>query len=296
MLSKLFQKRSRNGFILCLVCSLLLVLPQRGFSQGALPGWMGVIDNPGSKNIILRENPPTVTPTSYNLSDRICSIGDGTEFEVTKELQVLNGEKWYGITIPSNTSINNPIGCPSRRPLTGWIVGQFSDGQRVVNLFPPDSQQQDPPSSPEYNEPEQVTPEEEALLDQADQVEREKTGQGLGFLKYLYLSVGSFFGLLVITVEREDSRADFSLMRHVFKSPFFWYRTLVLVFVNIIFVGLIVETFGTEQVVVTPEQISSGNLIPGLLRMFSGNNWGAFIGGFILSILILRFMSFTEKD
>jgi hypothetical protein len=60
-------------------------------------------------------------------------VNDGTQFVAQERRSLINGELWYRVTINEFTPPSAP--CPPP-PFSGWIIGQFANGDIVVELAP----------------------------------------------------------------------------------------------------------------------------------------------------------------
>ncbi|HEX5720513.1 MAG TPA: hypothetical protein VF179_30440 [Thermoanaerobaculia bacterium] len=107
---------------------LLLITTESSAQENRIFPLRGVVACPGRPGLHIRRAPPEVTTFSYNLTDPICGVGNGSEFVALEELYIANGEIWFRVNV---TKILKPTGhCPQN--LTGWMVAKLkSVGQSL---------------------------------------------------------------------------------------------------------------------------------------------------------------------
>jgi hypothetical protein len=284
--------------------------------------------------IYVREGPPMVSGLGYQLADSICSVDNGTQLVATERRSVVNGEIWYRVEInsiaPADNNCPQPpfIGWVIGKFANGDDVVVLETVAETPNPRPSPSPDPSPSPSPSPSPDPSPTPTPDPSPGPGPDPDPTATptpipeptatvpptanppsrtpaeieqgiGGGLQWFTllghYLLLSLGAVFGFVVISIERADNDPDFDL----FKSDqslwedlkrvrkIYWFRLCVAVFiVNLFrfaalnFVG--VSNFKEELVLATFQFITQGFL-------------GSFIGGFILAVLLLKFVSFTEE-
>ncbi|MBU8922948.1 MAG: hypothetical protein KOO63_14115 [Bacteroidales bacterium] len=292
----------------------------------------GVITNPSRNNLVVREYPPDVTAFSYKLAEKVCSVGVGTIFEAIKEVRIINGEVWYRVHI-DNMDISNPSPDWDGNDIEGWIAGRIKktwvvsflpedikrysrrltavrmpelspdpeDGRTIVveaateaeeESSEPDSSEYFPPAGEEPGDIEFAGPltgeeEDTAVVDTAEPVfgtgEYVDSDQG-GFsilLRYLLLLLGSCTAVVVLAIEKNQS-----LNIKKWFSPIIPFEFVILGLANIIFVALLLNTF-VER--------SGSSIVFECISVFAGPNFGFVFLGFIISVLLLKFMAFARK-
>ena len=277
--------------------------------------------------IVVREGPPQVSGLDYELAQPICSVNDGTQFVAQERRSLINGELWYRVTIDAVIPPAAP--CPPI-PFSGWIIGQFANGDIVVELAPislapdpiPDptpipTPTPDPTPSPTATLTPDPTPDPTSTPDPtpspgstptatpsppptelSDTEEQNQLGSDWSRLnllgQYWFLSIGAIFGFVVVSIERADNNPDFDIispndetlgerLRKIKKI--YWLRLGIAVFiVNFIRFSVFDVLAGIE----------SNEISRALFNFMTQGFTGSFVGGFVLAVLLLKFVSFTE--
>jgi hypothetical protein len=290
--------------------------------------------------IFVREGPPEVSGLDYELAQPICSVNDGTQFVAQERRSLINGELWYRVTINEFMPPSAP--CPPP-PFSGWIIGQFANGDIVVELAPvapasdsantptPDpipTPTPDPTPSPTATPTATPTPTPDPTPDPtldpnptpdptpspgstpttpplpsptelSDTEEQNRLGSDWGRLnllgQYWVLSIGAIFGFVVVSLERADNNPNFDIispndetlgerLRKIKKI--YWLRLGIAVFiVNFIRFSVFDVLAGIE----------SNEVSRALFDFMTQGFTGSFVGGFVLAVLLLKFVSFTEE-
>lgn len=321
--------------LLAAVLLILAVAPVvvAGEAEIKLPA-RGVIINPSRKNIVIRKDPPKVSAFSYKLADKICSVGVGTIFEAMKEERIVNGEVWYRVRI-DRRAVRNPSAEWDGGDIDGWMAGRIRNtwvvsferedikhymGFTTAIRLPKTSSgpEEDRATGEETVETvvEEPVPEEVAVSERPSGSEDDTAGTvgtepptedepdtavidaagpihgtgehvdpdqgGFSFLlRYLLLLLGSCAAVVVLAIERSQS-----LNIKKWFSPIIPFEFLVLGLANIIFVALLLNTFIKK---------SESSVVFECITVFAGPNFGFIFLGFIVSVLLSKFMAFAKK-
>lgn len=262
----------------------------------------GVIINLSGKNLTVRKAPPDVNAFSYKLADKICSVGVGTVFEAIKEIRIVNGEVWYRVHI-DREDVKNSFGWDGK-DIDGWMAGRFRN-RWAVSFLPEDIKRYErklykmvPP--PLTTDPSTGQTTGETVQDPAGDPTEETSGAGStgplseiedsddsdqgGFsilFRYFLLLLGSCTAVVVLAIEKSQS-----LNIKKWFSPIIPFEFVILGLANIIFVALLLNTFVKK---------SESSIVFECITVFAGPNFGFAFLGFIISVLLLKFMAFTRK-
>lgn len=250
-----------------------------------------IVGRPNNDGITLRirETPPTINSLGiYQLGEELCLLQDGTKFQATERQNIINGEVWYGVTITEPIPVANSCNQP---PFSAWIIGQFSNGDRILQF-----------EDPQTASPEIIAPEEDVTSDTSNQPEsnREEKGSfGNNFesRNLVFWSLGALLGFCIVAIEKADNNPSFDIeinpklllkqFKKIRKVDCLRLLTLVIVAFTIRFSIFSIYLNNPAFDEADPTQTA-------LINFISGGILGSFIGGFILAILLLRFISFTE--
>ena len=313
--------RAWKGVLLCLFTSLTVFV----WSFAERPSWgqavnpapapapvaiaqieeMGVIRNPGPNAIVVRDSAPSTIPF-YSLGNRLCSIDDDTVFRIKGQQQLFNDEVWYNVELIPDRTVSTT--CNFERDgdalSNAWIIGQFANGEAVLNTWQVERPYRSAPSptpTPEFSPsqtPETYPP---TAADDIELSQRAQERQGPGerariiiefiktLVRYPFILLGTCIGLIVIIIEREDSKPNFSFSRirkHHIKTWLFLYRLILLFVVN---------SFAINFVAAPAEVLASDDLLIQSIERLSGSNIGVFSLGFILTVIFLKFISFVDE-
>jgi hypothetical protein len=250
-----------------------------------------IVGRPNSNGITLRirETPPTINNLGiYQLGKEICLLQDGTKFQAIQRQNIINGEVWYGVTITEPIPKNNDC---NQSPFSAWIIGQFSNGDRILQF-----------EEPQIAPPVLIPPEEDLSSDMSNQAERngeevDSFGNHFESRNLVFWSLGALLGFCIVAIEKADNNPDFDIdlspkmlfkqLQKIRKVDCLRLLTLVIIAFTIRFSIFSIYLSNPAFEDADPTQIA-------LINFISGGILGSFIGGFILAILLLRFISFTE--
>ncbi len=250
----------------------MLVLMSATFSAHASPDdlpFRGVVLNPLNTEVAafaVRANPPTATATNYTLGLFSCAVFPGTTLYATDERQIANGEVWYSVQVESSPAPARPSQCAVGA--TGWMVGELKAGASVVRI----TTRRAPPPPPAL-----------AVTEAKREVKTsgEEKPHTLWWY-YLFLVAGTVIAMVLLTWER---------YREVALAPLVKRLTMVEIVVvaaaNVIILALVIPLYCTI------ETKSSTAL---LLQQSTLRPDGHFVLGFILTVLLLKSVSFAKES
>lgn len=125
-------------------------------------------------------------------------------------------------------------------------------------------------------------------------------GQGLQglslFIHYLFLSLGAFCGFIIISIEKADNDPGFDFFPDGETKGFiariqsirkiFWIRLLIILITINIFRLSALDSLGSTKY--------NNELINAAINFITQGISGSFIGGLILTVILLKFISFTD--
>lgn len=223
----------------------------------------GVVQTATADGLALRRAPPTATPVSYELADRICGLQNGTKFIATEQAYVANGEIWFRVYVTDLVRLGDDS-CSSQHP-AGWMVARNTNSWLVMIL----DQGVAVPSQLSTG----------ALLE--GQIEQREAESIKPFVDYSLLLLGTLFAVCVIAVIRAGA-----LSPKAWLSGFLVFEFAVLSMVNLVVMGTLMD-----QLIVVDEP----NFMFTLFKVINGTSGGVALLGFLLSIVCLRFISFVKS-
>ena len=303
-------------FIILLLAMPALAADNRDFR---LP-LTGIVAPSKGGRLTVHQAPPEVGAFSYKRAERICALGAGSKFTASKDVHIITGELWF--KIKADKPVNHDC---KKVPVSGWILARSQSGILSVDVIEerPEIQQfalreylqqqqaligevgnlgafvaqgstatASPAEEQAATRPDETddadeteTPAEEESMATVDETETSEMPQGESpspFGDFLLVFLGSVLGTLVIAIERARSI-------HIAEwfSPLLVFEGVVLAIVNFI----VAHTFVDELFSVG--EVSTVFLI---LRAIYSAPAGFLLWGFVLSILLLKFISFDKGD
>lgn len=244
-----------------LLFGLTVTVSAQTFPTPFLGQVIGIKDYP----LALRVSPPNVSGGSYARGSFVCAAFPGTTFYATDRSQLATGETWYFVQIarpmPGTTACAPNV--------TGWMVGQLKDGRTAIAPLQPGAT---PPLG---------TAKGAAAQPQPASVKTVPTGGGLPspFWTYPLLILGTFLAVVVLTWERNR--------RVSWQDPI--KRLAVFEFVTLAVANV------TSLLVLAPayRQVEPNAWGAKMLQQLTGTSLGHILLGFILSIVIMKSVSFA---
>lgn len=226
----------------------------------------GVVSCPGKPGLYVRRVPPEVTAFSYKLTDPICGVRNGSEFIALEESYLANGEIWFKVYF---AKVTKPIGhCPPQ--LSGWMIAKLKDRWAVSIL-----EQNVALRSPQ-------TVAQTTLKPSAAAVKVEEGTSFKPLLDYFLLLLGTALAVCVVSIERAKNIR----IAH-------WANSLVAFeFLALSAVNLFVAALLIDQLSQVPEP----NLLFHLFRIVQGSPGGFALLGFLLAVVLMKFMSFAKSS
>lgn len=232
----------------------------------------GLVSSSSTEGLAVRESPPAATRLTYKLGDRICGIGNGSQFIAFEQVFIANGEIWFQVLVTEVTKSLGGIGCPST-PFEGWMVAKLKTRWAVTILE------------------EGLSLETSTGREMVEAVERPLEAEPAFWLNdisyaplfdYLLLLLGSGAAVCVVAIKQAEKIHP----KHWF-TKLRAFEFLILGTVNVIFVGLLIDQL---------YEVAEPSFLFRLLEVLQTSEGGFMLLGFVLSVLLLRFMSFADKD
>lgn len=200
-----------------------------------------------------------------------------------------------------------PIPIPQTTPEPTPTADPSSDPASTPNLVPdPTLPESTPTVSPDPTPTPVPTPSPQATIPPTTisdtptpTEEAQNIGGGLQWFSllghYSLLSFGAIFGFIVISIERADNNSEFDVfpegesfwegLKKVRKI--YWIRLGIAVFVVNLFRFSALNLVGVTGL--------ENELVMASFRFITQGFLGSFIGGFVLAVVLLKFVSFTEN-
>lgn len=241
---------------------LLLIAAESTAQENRIFPLRGAVACPGKPGLYVRKAPPKITGFSYQLSDPICGVGNGSEFVALEELYLANGEIWFRAHF---TKITGSLGnCP--RDLSGWMVGKLKDRWAVSILEQNVTLQSPEPAAP--------------VTAQSSSAEQEEGNSFKPLVDYLLLLLGTAIAVCIVSIERAKNVRP----KH-WASSFMAFEWLALSGVNLLVAVLLIDQLS---------QVPEPNLLFHLFRVVQGAQGGFALLGFLLSVVLMKFISFAK--
>ncbi|HWN09782.1 MAG TPA: hypothetical protein VNO50_11030 [Pyrinomonadaceae bacterium] len=253
---------------------LLLLLPS-ALEARTFP-LRGVVTNPRRDRVAIRTGPPSATTLAYRLEEIICSVGDGTEFIATEEVYIANGEIWFKV---NTTKLVDSTGCAANG-VAGWMVAKIKTVWVVTVLQEGISV----PAAPLVRQTvatERRTEERKQQQEAKGQPPRKRAISYKPVLDYCLLVIGTLIGVVIVSIERSKKVA--------FKE---WLSSLAIFeFITLSLVNILVVALLIDQLYEVPEP----SFLFHVLKVAQASPGGFVLLGFILSAILLKFVSFAKS-
>jgi len=244
-----------------------LLTPTAGAQERKALPLRGVVNSPSHPGLMVRRHTPEVSAFSYHLADPVCGVGNGSEFIALEDAYLANGEVWFRVYFVKVSKKIDP--CSQEQP-NGWMVARSKDRWLVSVLA------QDIPLSSSVNT---------AITAQAPRTGtlagQEQSSSYTFSLKYVLLVLGTVLAVCIVAIERSGE-----VHPRRWCSRFVVFEFLVLSAINILTVALFIEEFF---------KVDSPDLLFRLLKVVQGSPGGYALLGFLLSIVLIKFLSFAKS-
>ena len=259
------MQRIQTGLALAFVC---IAAMSTHASADELP-FRAIIVNPLREPDVafaVRSDVPTATATNYNLGPFLCAVFPGTTLYATDERQIANGEIWYFVQVETSRMPLGPSECAAGS--TGWMVGQLKSGSLVVAIKTP-----------------HMAPPKEAVKSTEQKKEVKTSGEEAPYTfwwYYIFLVAGTFLSVVILTWERHREVSLAPLLKRIVIV-----ECLLLAIANVLILAIVIPLYCSI------ETKSSTAL---LLQRSTSRPDGHFILGFVLSVLLLKSVSFVKES
>jgi hypothetical protein len=240
----------------------------------------GVVNSPTHPGLMMRAAPPEVTSFSYSLAKPVCGVGNGSTFVALDQSYLANGEVWlqvYFTSVSEGIGKSKGVGVCTLDNAKGWMVAK-SKGRWLVSVLERNinlPQTAAAAAVPPVPASQSASPEEPSTP-----VADEQFSSTI-FLKYAFMIIGTALAVCVVAIERS---------REI--HPRKWCSWLV----GFEFMTLAgINTLATAVVVDELFQVDDPDLLFRLFKLVQGSLGGYILFGFLLSIVLSKFMSFAKS-
>jgi hypothetical protein len=240
----------------------------RASSPDDLP-FRGLVVNPFNIPVAafaVRDAAPSASATSYKLGLFLCAAFSSNTLYATDERQIANGEVWYHVQI--ETSSSRPSECSAGA--TGWMVGRLKDGSQVVQMIT---------RRVEVPKVRQLPTQELRKKEVATSGEQPPH---TFWWYYIFLVMGTFLTTIILTWERNRDVNLAPLMKRLVIVEF-----VSLGIANVIILVLVIPLWCS---------IDTTSPVALVLQKSTQRPDGHFILGFVLSVLLLKSISFAKDS
>jgi hypothetical protein len=195
----------------------------------------------------------------------VCAAFPGTTFYATDRTQLATGETWYFVQIAKPAV--GPTACGPN--VTGWMVGQLKDGSPAIAPLQPGM-------TPPVGTAKAAVPQTQPLS-----LRTLPTGgtELSSFTTYSLLAVGTLLAVVVLTWERNRRVSLRALTTGVAI-----FESITLVAANVVALRVLAPAY---------RQVEPNAWGAKMLQQLTGTSAGHLLLGFILSILIMKSVSFA---
>jgi hypothetical protein len=229
----------------------------------------GVVASEPLYGLMLRDAPPEVSGFRYKLGKEQCGIGNGGEFVATEELLVANGEVWFKVAVNTQgTMLANS--CPVvTLPRTGWMVAKVKN-KWVVTIT--DQALALPSGAGTATDKPQPAPPGARVIGPENQ-------QHFAPLKdALLLVLGTVLAVCMVAIRRKQDIAP-----RVWLTRLVMFELAVVVLINITIAFAFADLY-----------VGNSSAVFHTLDALKKAHGGLAVFGFVLSLFVLRFMSFAD--
>ncbi len=267
-------------------------------TQKKAPKIMYKIKTRDKDGVSVRKSVPVINYLGYFLGPEICAIGDGSTVEIIDKQRTTNNELWHQIKSKKLVDSRN---CPSSIK-GGWIIGEFPDGRKTTietSEEPKDKKSEEPKDKKSEEPKDKKSDSAPASLNMFDDLKDIKDEKWLfkgfilvinstSFKMNISMAIGVMFALIIYLYTQKQ---PLKITDNYFKY--------ILLFLISFVIMILFDSYEKTWSDFTSSEGKTvlGSLIYDLNRLFF--NHPLFLanmaGGFVLSMLLLKFISFANK-
>lgn len=249
------------------VVGLLVAVVVSGDERRAFP-LRGVIASQPKGGLMLRETPPEANAFQYRVGKPLCGVGNGGEFFATEELFVANGEIWFKVLV-TRPGTMVAESCPTASfPRTAWMAAKLRD-RWVVTIAEQNVALPTPTAVAAATEPPSGASQEPSKPSFLQRF--------APLVDTFLLALGTVVAVCVVAIRRARG-----LKPEAWMSRLVMFDLLIVLVINVTIAFVLSEYVG--------DSIGLFNTLNALKKVQAGYA----VVGFVLSLLLLKFMSFAD--
>jgi hypothetical protein len=240
----------------------------------------GVVNSPSHPGLMIRTAPPEVSAFSYNLAKPICGVGNGSGFVALEESYLANGEIWFRVyfnKVSRGIGASKGVGPCTIENAKGWMVAK-SKGRWLVSVL---ERNLDIPQAVAATAVQSAQAQRSAQPQQSAKLAVEEQTSSTLPLKYIFMIIGTALAVCVVAIERSRE-----VHPRKWCSWFVGFEFMALAGVNTLATAIVVDEFF---------QVENPDLLFRLFKLVQGSLGGYVLFGFLLSLILIKFVSFAKS-